>query len=596
MVFSGQFEYPTVAKYKAGAWDLSDISGGGFASRASSLRAAAKRFEANRKTIRPGMPFREFRDMLGQMEDILRQMSSIRGRASLQHATDTQSDKATQMVTMADKACAEASNMVLFFPLWWQRSVDEKNARRLSSQAGELGEYLDHKRLLARHTLSEPEEKIINILDVTGISALTKIYDKITNAYRYGITIDRKRRLMSREEITAYVRDASARTRKAAYDAVLSRHAADKGVTGEIYRNVALNWLDECVGMRGHGSPIAARNAANNIDDATVNSLLKSCKKNARLFQKYFAQKAKMLKKDRLRRYDLYAPVAARKEKRYAYDRSVRLVLDALASFSPVLEGYARNVFEAGHLDSKVRPGKSSGAFCSSVLPEMVPYVMVNFTGRMRDIFTLAHELGHAVHNQASKDRSIFVHHPPLPLAETASTFSELLLHDSLTGRISDDQRRVTLSEQLDDLYATIMRQSFFTIFESKAHEMVGRGTTIDEISGAYAESLREQFQDSVCVSPNFSSEWLCIPHFYHAPFYCYSYAFGNLLALSLFERYKREGASFVPSYIKILAAGGARKPESLLSEHGLDISSPDFWQHGFDYIGKQLNELESLD
>jgi oligoendopeptidase F len=220
---------------------------------------------------------------------------------------------------------------------------------------------------------------------------------------------------------------------------------------------------------------------------------------------------------------------------------------------------------------------------------------MVNFTGKSRDVFTLAHELGHAVHSQAAQDRSILVQDAPLPLAETASTFSELLLYDNLSDKISDDQKKIMLSEKIDDLYATILRQSFFTIFEVDAHDQIGKGTTIDEISKTYLQNLKEQFGNAVNLSDDFSIEWSCIPHFYHTPFYCYAYSFGNLLALSLFQRYKKEGNDFVKSYIEILAAGGSKKPEKLLSEHGFDIRSPKFWQEGFDYVNQQVKVLSSL-
>ena len=207
----------------------------------------------------------------------------------------------------------------------------------------------------------------------------------------------------------------------------------------------------------------------------------------------------------------------------------------------------------------------------------------------------MAHELGHAVHSQAAQNRSILVQDAPLPLAETASTFSELLLYDNLSDKISDDEKKIMLSEKIDDLYATILRQSFFTIFEIDAHKQIGNGTTVDEISGTYMKNLQEQFGSSVSISEDFGIEWSCIPHFYHTPFYCYAYSFGNLLALSLFQRYKKEGKDFVSSYIEILAAGGSKKPEILLSEYGFDIASTKFWQEGFDYVNNQVKALASL-
>jgi oligoendopeptidase F len=338
------------------------------------------------------------------------------------------------------------------------------------------------------------------------------------------------------------------------------------------------------------------RNIGNDVDDKTIEVLLQVCRKNSPVFQKFFVQKAKMLNMKKLKRYDLYAPAASNiKEKNYSYDKSVKLVFDSLGKFSPKLEKFARQVFDEKHIDSSVRAGKRDGAFCSTLTPKVTPFVLVNFTGKSRDVFTLAHELGHAVHSEAAQDRSILVQDAPLPLAETASTFSELLLYDNISSKITDDEKKIMLSEKIDDLYATIMRQSFFTIFEKDAHEQIGQGTTIEEISKTYLKNLKEQFGNSITVSDDFSIEWSCIPHFYHTPFYCYAYSFGNLLALSLFQRYKKEGKGFASDYIDILAAGGSKKPEDLLAEHDLDIRSPKFWQEGFDFIKTQVKELEAL-
>ncbi|MFB5623046.1 MAG: M3 family metallopeptidase, partial [Nitrosarchaeum sp.] len=343
-------------------------------------------------------------------------------------------------------------------------------------------------------------------------------------------------------------------------------------------------------------SPISMRNIGNDVDDKSIESLLTVCRKNSPIFQKFFVQKAKMLKMKKLRRYDLYAPAAANiKEKNYQYDKSVKLVFESLGRFSPKLEEFAKKVFNENHVDSSVRAGKRDGAFCSTLTPKITPYVLVNFTGKTRDVFTLAHELGHAVHSQTAQNRSILVQDAPLPLAETASTFSELLLYDNLSDKITDSEKKIMLSEKIDDLYATIMRQAFFTIFEVAAHEQIGKGTTVDEISKTYIQNLKEQFGNSVTISDDFAIEWSCIPHFYHTPFYCYAYSFGNLLALSLFQRYKKEGKSFVPSYIEILAAGGSKKPEKLLAEYGFDITSQKFWQEGFDYVENQVKTLSSL-
>jgi oligoendopeptidase F len=494
------------------------------------------------------------------------------------------------------KLGSQIDNKTLFFDLWWKRKIDEKNAQLLMKDAGNLREFLRHKRLLAKYSLSEPEEKIINTLDVTGSTALVKLYDKITNAFEYIITIKGKKKKMTREELTVLVRSTNAKTRELAYKTLLTKYSHTKGVLGEIYQNLVLNWKDEGIEIRGYNTPISIRNIANDVDDKTVSSLLDVCKSNASVFYDFFSYKAKMLGLKKLRRYDLYAPAAKKiKEKSYPYQKAVGLVLDSLGKFSPKLSEFAECVFKENHIDSQIRPGKREGAFCSTITPKITPFVLVNYAGKSRDVFTLAHELGHAIHSQAASGQSILVSEAPLPLAETASTFSELLLYDNISGQMSDDEKRIILSEKIDDLYATIMRQAFFTIFEIDAHKQIADGTTVDQISKTYLTNLKTQFRNSIDVSDDFEVEWNCIPHFFHTPFYCYAYSFGNLLSLSLFQKYKREGNSFAKTYTEILSAGGSKKPEDLLREYGINISSKKFWQDGFDYIKSQVKELTSL-
>ena len=589
-----------MSEYKLGEWDLSELSknpkGLEFQKKINEIQILSKKFEKIKSKLDPKLTSKNFMKILHDVEKISEKMSLIGGYASLSYSANTQSDEATSLMTMMSKLGSDISNKILFFDLWWKTQIDDNNAKRLIKDSGELSEYLKHKRLVAKYSLSEPEEKIINTLDVTGISALVKLCDKITNAYKYKMKIGNKTKILTREELTNFVRSSNAKTREEAYKTLLTKYYENKGVIGEIYQNIVLNWKHEGIDIRGYQSPISMRNIGNDVDDKTIESLLQVCRKNAPVFQKFFIQKAKMLKMKKLRRYDLYAPAASKiKEKNYSYNKSVKLVFDSLAKFSPKLEGFARRVFDEKHIDSSVRAGKRDGAFCSTLSPKITPFVLVNFTGKSRDVFTLAHELGHAVHSQAAQNRSILTQDAPLPLAETASTFSELLLYDNISNEITDNEKKIILSEKIDDLYATIMRQSFFTIFEKDAHTLIGQGTTIDEISKIYLKNLNEQFGNSITMTDDFAIEWSCIPHFYHTPFYCYAYSFGNLLALSLFQRYKKEGVDFAPDYIEILAAGGSKKPETLLAEHDLDIRSPKFWQEGFDYIKTQVKELESL-
>jgi len=587
-------------KNDSGKWNLDDLvknpSKQIFDKKIKEIEKDATQFEKQKKTLNQSISSSKFLKMLHQIEKISEKSSHIGGYASLKYSEDTQSDEATALLTKISQFGSTIQNQILFFDLWWKKQVDEKNAKRLMKSAGELSDYLRYKRLMSKYSLTEPEERIINTLDVTGVSALVKLYDKITNAFTYTIKIGSKKKTMGREELTMYVRSKNTKTREIAYKELLGKYHQNKGVVGEIYQNIVLNWKNEGIDIRKFKSPISIQNVGNDIDDKTVESLLEVCKKNAPVFQKYFSKKASMVGMKKLRRYDLYAPTKSKsKEKNYSYVNAIKLVLDSLAKFSPKISGYAAKVFNENHVDYSIRPGKRDGAFCSTPLPYITPFVLINYTGKSRDVFTLAHEIGHAVHSVAASDKSILVSDASLPLAETASTYSELLLYDNISQKITDNEKKSMLAEKIDDFYATICRQAFFTIFEMDAHEQIANSTTVDELSETYLGNLKTQFGNSIDISNDFGSEWSYIPHFYHSPFYCYSYSFGNLLSLSLFQTYKKEGESFVPTYIDILAAGGSKKPELLLKEHGFDINKTKFWQDGFDYIKEQVNTLSKL-
>jgi oligoendopeptidase F len=334
---------------------------------------------------------------------------------------------------------------------------------------------------------------------------------------------------------------------------------------------------------------------ANDIPDPVVDTLLQVCADNASVFQRYFAWKAERLGIERLRRYDVYAPVSEA-DKTYSFDEASDLVIDTLERFSPTLGQHAERVFADGHLDAEIRKGKASGAFCLSALPRLTPWVLLNYTGKASDVATMAHELGHAVHSQMAHDHSVLTFRSTLPLAETASVFAEQLLTDRLLRDESDaDVRRDLLVNSLDDAYATVMRQAFFVLFEQKAHEMISKGASNADLNATYMENLRNQFGDAIELTPEFQWEWISIPHLYEVPFYCYAYSFGQLLVLSLYSRYKAEGKSFVPHYLRILSHGGSKSPKFILTEAGIDMASSAFWQGGFDVISDLIDELEDL-
>lgn len=594
-------------KLKTGTWDLSELvknpKGDEFSNFLSSIDEKVKQFENKRSLLKPEISSNNFFEMIKDSESISEKLSIVLGYAHLKYAEDTSSNEAASLMTKMNLYATEISNKLLFFDMWFKKDLDEDNANRLIGEAPKVyQDHLKHERSLSKFTLTELEEQVINILDVTGIDALIKIYDRMTNGFEYEyIEIKGKGKVKkiftNKEKLVSLVRSSRATERMAAYKSLWSTYKKNSGVLGEIYINRVLNWNNEYIVLRKFPSPISVRNLYNNIDDTTIEIVLKVCRSNAHIFQKYFKEKSKMLKLKKLERYHLYAPLKFQKQEKVNYDKAMKTVLDAYDDFDPSFKQVIEKLVEKKHIDSELRNNKQGGAFCSTITPEIDPFVLLNFDETLRDVSTMAHEFGHAIHSVLASDKPISVQHPPLPLAETASVFGEMLLNDKISNKVSHKEKKILLAEQIDEFYATIMRQAYFTIFEVSAHDAISKNnaTTIDDLSNLYLSNLKEQFGDSIKVTDDFKYEWLYIPHIYHSPFYCYAYSFGNLLVMSLYQQYKDEGKEFIPKYIRILSSGGTKKPENLLMDEGIDINDENFWQKGFDLVNEKITELITI-
>lgn len=576
-------------------WDLSDLVKQPPIDVERSLVDLGKlvgQVESARPQLQATMASPDFLAILRLTESIAEISNRLGAFAYLWFSENTKDAKSRSLKSRVEERLTALNNRLLFFDLWWQ-GVDSFNAERLMADAGDLRYHLETIRRYKSHTLSEAEEKIINVKNVTGRSAVNTLYDVVTNGLTFTLTVDGKRRAMNREQLLSHVRSPQASIRQAAYQELYRVFSAQRDLIGEMYRTLVNDWKSENVELRAFSSPIATRNLGNDVPNQAVDVLLATCAKNADIFQTYFRLKAKVCKITSMSRYHIYAPHRT-ETKKYRYNDAVAMVLEAYRGFSPQLADLAEEVFRARHIDAPTRPGKLGGAFCYSVAPGLTPYVMLNFTGEARDVATMAHELGHAVHGMMAKDHSVFTFHATLPLAETASVFGERILSDALMSQEPKKTvRQGLLLSQLDDIYATILRQAYFVRFENLAHQMIADGATGDQLAQAYLAELRQQFGKSVKVPDEFQWEWLSIPHLFASPFYCYAYSFGNLLVLALYRMYKEQGASFLPHYLELLSAGGSRSPQDILSKVGVDMTSESFWQSGFDTIREMVNDLE---
>jgi oligoendopeptidase F len=551
-------------------------------------------FEKCRDQLSGELKKEAFFKIVKQLEEISRLVQRVFAIAQLWFYGDTQDQAAQTFSAKVDQLMANVQNRLLFFSLWW-KELDDVSAARLMENSGDIHYFLEEMRHFKPHTLSEAEEKIVNIKNVTGSTALVNLYEAITNRFVFKIEVDGEVKELTRDGLMMYARHHDPDLRARAYQELYRVYTADAPILGQMYQTRAHDWRNEQVDLRHFSSPLAVRNLANDIPDQVVDTLLQVCERNAPLFQRYFRLKARWLGVERLRRYDIYAPVA-KSDKTFAYDRALQMVFDSFRQFDPQVANQAEHLLKVKHLDSEDRKGKRGGAFCYSVGNDLVPWVLVNYQGRADDVMALAHELGHAIHSMQASHHSLFTFHPCLPLAETASTFGEILVTDRMLADESDETvRRDILFRQLDDSYATIMRQAFFALYERQAHEMVSKDATVDEMADSYFENLKRQFGNAVELSEEFRWEWVAVPHIYVDPFYVYAYAFGQLLVLSLYQQFRREGESFKPRYLKILAAGGSASPAEILGQAGIDIHQDAFWQGGFDVLENMIVQLEAI-
>jgi oligoendopeptidase F len=635
---------PSTPTYLLRGWDLSELLPAPteevIARRLAELESALREFEATREILAAGgrvrsrMTPQQLLAILRRYEAISEQISLLANYGSLWFNSDTGNQEALTFRNRVRQAVTAATNRILFFSLWWKGLPDDEAQALLPAatalpapeiavagaaagaapaaslspvpaaasapvlapvRQADYRHFLLELRRLSPYTLDEKSEQIINIKDDNGIGAVMTLYSMLTNRLEFTLEVDGETRRLTRDALAGYAFSPQPELRAAAYRELYRVFAEEATILGQIYVNVVRDWHEEAVGLRGYPSAIAVRNTDNDIPDRAVDVLLEVARANAPIFQRYFRLKAGWLGLDRLRRYDIYAPLAT-SERKIPYEEAVRSVLETFGEFDSRFAGLAERVLAENHLDGEIRKGKRAGAFCSTVLPRLTPWVLVNYTGRVRDVATLAHELGHAVHSMLAEHHSILTQHASLPLAETASVFAEMLITDRLLREESDPlARRELLASAVDDVYATVLRQSYFVLFELAAHQAILAGRSLEDLNEIYLANLAEQFGDSVLVAPELRYEWLSIPHIYQTPFYCYAYSFGQLLVLALYRRYQEQGAAFKPGYLELLAYGGSARPEAILAEVGIDMTDRSFWQGGFDLVRQRIDELEAI-
>ena len=530
---------------------------------------------------------------MGELEAINDLVGRAGSYASLRFATDTADPERGALLQLVQERATEIETLLLFFELEWA-AIDDDRADSLLGSA-ELDRYRHHLRSVRRyrpHLLSEPEEKVLAEKSISSQAAWGRLFGELLAALR----VDLDDTELTLEVALSRLQSPDREVRRTAAEAVSAALEPGLRTRGFIYNTLV---YDKSVEDRLRKYPhwLASRNLANEASDESVMALIEAVRSRFDIPQRWYRLKAKLLGGERLADYDRSAPVRA-VDVTYSFGEARDLVLDTYQSFSPVAGTVARRFFDEHWIDAPIRPHKRGGAFCAYAVPSVHPYVMLNFTATRRDVLTMAHELGHGLHAALAQPQGVFHHSTPLTLAETASVFGEELVFGRMLAQVDDDERRLgLLAERVDGAIATVFRQMAMNRFEHLIHtrRRAEGELAADRINEAWVQSQAELFADSVEITEGYRMWWSYVPHFINTPGYVYAYAYGLLLALSVYGRYLREGDPFVPRYIELLSAGGSRGPEQLAEIVGIDLTDPGFWDAGLALVEEQLSEAEAL-
>jgi oligoendopeptidase F len=525
---------------------------------------------------------------LGEIQDLVGRAGTYAG---LRFSVDTADPAAGALMQEVQERGTEIETTLLFVELEWA-ALDDAHAERLleDERLAFCAHYLRTARRYRAHLLSEPEEKMLAEKAVTGASAWSRLFDELTSSIEVrsgGETVALDVALSSLVLPDREVRRATA-------DAVTEALAPGLRTRAYLFNTLlADKAIDDR--LRHYPSWLAARNLSNEASDESVAALIEAVRARYELPRRWYRLKARLLGVERLADYDRMAAVTE-DEVTYPFSAAREIVLDCYSSFSPKLGDVARRFFDEHYIDAPVRPAKRGGAFCASAVPSSHPYVMLNYTSRRRDVLTLAHELGHGVHFALAADQGIFHQGTPLTLAETASVFGETIVFGRLLEEDSSPASRLALlAENIEGALATVFRQVAMNRFEDAVHtaRRAEGELSVERFGELWYDSQLEMFGDSVEITPGYRNWWSYIPHFIGSPGYVYAYAYGQLLALSVYQQYEQRGEELVPRYLELLAAGGSRSPEDLGRIVGIDLADPGFWDAGLDLVERQLSAAE---
>lgn len=496
--------------------------------------------------------------------------------------------------------CSELGNRLAQELLFFDLELIELDTDRIDSfyrfkGAAPYYHFLEGIRKFRPHTLKENEERLLTRKDLTGIRAFTRLFDELSASFSYTMELDGEEKEFTGEKLLSLLHHPAADVRFRAMTVFLEKHGEHSIVFNAVFNNMALDHGQD-MELRNYISSIQPTNIGNEISDEAVEQLLRITEANYGLAQEYFRLKAKMLGVERLRNCDIYAPVA-NVEKKYEFIEAKTMIVDSYSEYDPEFGRIVDAFFHERRVDVLPRTGKSGGAFAMGISPEAPPFLLLNFTGTLRDLATIAHEAGHGLHFTLSQKQTLLNYHAPLPLAETASVFGEMLLIRRMLDNEHDPAVRTSLlCANIEDIIATTFRQTVLTRFELRLHNERKDGLLSNErIAEIWLEENARLFGDSVEMIPAYRWGWSYISHFIHSRFYCYSYTFAELLVLALLQKFREDGEAFKPGYRTLLESGGSLSPADTARLAGIDINAGDFWQKGYDFLGGLIKELKRV-
>jgi oligoendopeptidase F len=533
---------------------------------------------------------------LEDLEIIYEALGRVGSYAGLLYAADTAKPEYQDLEQRVEQRSTEIRNLVLFFELQWLK-LDDAVASRIMSDPllAAYRHYLASLRRYRPHTLTEPEEKILNERDNTGRNAFGRLFSEITSSLAFTLERDGKKEELNLSQILSLLHDPDRALRKRAMETLYQGLAQHGQVLTFVYDTLIQDNLT-MDRLRSYPNPMAQRHLSNEIDDAAVKTMMAVAEDHYGLAHDYFALKAKLLQLPRLALYDQYAPVG-KEVTPFPYAQARQVILEAFEAFDPMFRQIGGEFFAKNWIDAEIRQGKRGGAFCASPSPRLHPYVLCNYDDNLRDVMTVAHELGHGLHGCLSRKQNYFNYDTPLTTAETASVFAEMVVFDHLLARQTEPQVQIALlAGKIEDIFATVFRQNVLTRFEELAFAARKEKRLTPEALGKLWLEANGRYYGSVVDMPEgYRWGWSYIPHFIHSRFYCYSYVFGQLLVLALYRMYKDEGKRFVSKYLSLLEAGGSDSPEALLKPLGVDIHDSTFWRKGFEEIESLVVRLGQL-